>query len=60
MTFNGLLYGALNQILIVCSPHSALISGVKQYRYTALEALNCHSEERMSKEVEEEVELGFF
>jgi len=58
-TFNGHLYAALIQILI-CSSHRALISGVKRYRCMALEALNCHSEERVSAEVEEEVELVFF
>jgi hypothetical protein len=60
MTFNGLLYAALIQILIFCSSHSALISGARRYRYTTLEALKCHSEERVSEEVEEEVEVGFF
>jgi len=62
MTFNGPFYAALIQIQIFCSSHSALISGAKWYmsRYTALEALNCYSEERVSAEVEEELELGFF
>jgi hypothetical protein len=60
MIFNGLLYAALIEIRIFCSFHSVLISSVKWYRYMALEVLNCHSEERVSAEVEEEVELGFF
>ena len=60
MKFNGLLYAALIKILIFGTSNSALISGVKRYRYTALEALNCHSEERVGAEVEEEVEMGFF
>jgi hypothetical protein len=60
MTFNGLLYAALIQILIFHSSHSALISSVKWYRNMALEVLNCRSEDSVSAEVEEEVEVGFF